>query len=280
MSLTDSAARLSRSAAADTAPWIVRLARAGYAAKGAVYMLVGGLAVAAAVGARGETESKRGALATVLGAPFGRAILAIAAVGLMGYVVWQGVRAVLDPEGRGSDARGLAVRAGNALSGAIYGSLAFEALRLSRGASGSADQNSTAHWTSAALGLPFGRLLVGLVGLGVAGYGVYQAVRAVRSDVGRRLDLSRLTAGQRENVEWIGRAGLGARAVVFVLTGLFLGVAAWRERAADARGLDGVLRTLEQQAFGPALLAAVGLGLVAYGLFQIIEARYRTIRPA
>ncbi len=279
MSLTDSAARLSHSSAADAAPWIIRLARAGYAAKGAVYMLVGGLAVAAAVGARGETESKSGALAAVLAAPFGRAILAVAAVGLLGYVVWQGVRAVLDPEGRGSDAKGLAIRGAHALSGAAYGSLAFEALRLSRGTSGSANQNSTAHWTSEALGLPFGRLLVGLVGLSVAGYGVYQAVRAVRADVGRHLDLSDLDARERDNVVWVGRAGLGARAVVFVLTGLFLVIAAWRERAADARGLDGVLRVLEQQALGPALLATVGVGLAAYGLFQVVEARYRTIRP-
>ncbi len=78
---------------------------------------------------------------------------------------------------------------------------------------------------------------------------------------------------------WLGRAGLGARAVVFVLTGLFLGIAAWYERAAEARGLDGVLRALEQQALGPALLAAVGIGLAAYGVFQVVRAQYGTIRP-
>ncbi|HEX8386453.1 MAG TPA: DUF1206 domain-containing protein, partial [Rubricoccaceae bacterium] len=194
--------------------------------------------------------------------------------------VWRLVQAGLDPEGRGDDAKGLARRAGLAFSGVLYGGLALEAVRLARGVGGGEGGGGTAHWTSEALALPFGRTLVGLAGLGVAAYGVYQGVRAVRSDICKRLDLSGLSGPARENVTRLGRAGLAARGVVFVLVGAFLLVAAWQEQAAEARGLDGVLRTLEQQPAGPALLATVAAGLAAYGLFQLAQARYRAIRVA
>lgn len=280
MPLSDSASHIAHRAQAEAAPWVRRLARAGYAAKGAVYILVGLLAAASAVGARGESEGTKGALASVVGAPFGQALLALVALGLVGYVVWQFVRAGLDPEGRGTDTEGLAKRAGFAISGAVYAGLALEAARLAQGAGGSGDENAAAHWTGRALELPFGRVAVGLVGLGVAAYGVYQGVKAVRSDICERLNLSSLDAQQRDTVEWTGRAGLAARGVVFVVTGAFLVVAAWQAQAAEARGLDGVLETLERQPAGPALLALVAVGLVGYGAFQVVQARYRVVRAS
>ncbi|HEX8297616.1 MAG TPA: DUF1206 domain-containing protein [Rubricoccaceae bacterium] len=278
MALTDTATRLARQAPAEAAPWVRRLARLGYAAKGVVYMLVGGLALAAAFGERGQAEGTDGALASVVSAPFGRALLGIIAFGLAGHVVWRLVQAGLDPERRGTDAKGLGQRAGLALSAAIYSALALEALRLARGAGGGSGGDSASHWTARALDLPLGRILVGLAGLGVAAYGVAQGVKAYRSDVCKKLDLSDLGAQGRTNVERIGRAGLAARGVVFVLVGGFLVSAAWQERAAEARGLDGVLRTLEGQTYGPVLLGLVALGLAAYGVFQLVQARYRTIR--
>jgi hypothetical protein len=280
MDLPDTAARLARRAPAGAAPWVQRLARLGYAAKGVVYALVGGLALAAAFGERGRAEGADGALATVVSAPFGRALLGVIAFGLVGHVVWRLVQAGLDPEGRGSDSKGLAQRAGLALSAAIYGVLALEAVRLARGTGGGGGGDAASHWTARALDLPFGRVLVGLVGVGVAAYGVYQGVKAVRSDVCKRLDLSGLGAQGRTNVERAGRAGLAARGVVFVLVGGFLLSAAWQEQAAEARGLDGVLRTLERQPYGPVVLGLVALGLAAYGVFQLVQARYRRIRAA
>lgn len=280
MSLSNSASHIARRAQSEAAPWVRRLARAGYAAKGVVYILVGFLAAASAVGARGESEGTKGALASVVGAPFGQAILVLIGLGLMGYVVWQFVRAGLDPEGAGSDAKGITRRAGYAISGAVYTALAVEAARLAQGAGGSGGENAAAHWTGRALEVPFGQIAVALVGLGIAVYGVYQGVKAVRSDICKRLDLPSLDAQQRDTVEWAGRAGLAARGVVFVVTGAFVVVAAWKAQAAEARGLDGVLQTLERQPAGPALLALVAVGLVGYGAFQVVQARYRVIRTS
>ncbi len=271
------ASRLADRSAAEAAPWVRRLARAGYAAKGVVYVLVGGLALAAAVGSRGQAEGTEGALASVVGAPFGRALLWAIALGLAGHVVWRLVQGGIDPEGRGTDAKGLAQRAGLAFSGVLYGGLALEAARLAQGTGGAGGEGA-AHWTGQVLALPFGRLAVGLAGIGVAGYGVYQGVKAVRSDVCKRLDLSALGTAGRERVAWLGRAGLLARGVVFVVIGAFLLAAAWQEQAAEARGLDGALRSLEGGPAGPAVLAAVAVGLAAYGAFQLAQARYRTIR--
>lgn len=278
MSITDTATRLARQAPTEAAPWVRRLARLGYAAKGVVYTLVGGLALAAAFGERGQAEGTDGALASVVGAPFGRALLGVIAFGLVGHVVWRLVQAGLDPEGRGTDAKGLAQRVGLALSAAIYSALALEALRLAQGIGGGEGGDSASHWTARALDLPLGRVLVGLAGLGIAAYGIAQGIKAVRSDVCKKLDLSGLSAQAKTTVERIERAGLAARGVVFVLTGGFLVSAAWQERAAEARGLDGVLRTLEGQPYGPVLLGVIAVGLAAYGVFQFVQARYRTIR--
>ena len=277
MDLPAAASRLAERSTTEAAPWVRRLARAGYAAKGIVYVLVGGLAVAAAVGTQGQVEGTDGALASIVGAPFGKALLWAIAFGLAGHVVWRLVEGGLDPEGRGADPKGLAQRAGLAFSGVLYTGLALEAARLAQGAGGSGGAGA-AHWTGRALALPFGRAAVGLAGLGVAAYGVYQGVKAVRSDVCKRLDLSDLGAAGRDNVARLGRAGLMARGVVFVVVGVFLLVAAWQEQAAEARGLDGALRSLESGPAGPVVLAVVAAGLAAYGAFQLVQARYRTIR--
>ena len=279
MDLPAAASCLAGRSAAEAAPWVRRLARAGYAAKGVVYVLVGGLAVAAAAGAGGQVEGTDGALASIVGAPFGKGLLWAIALGLAGHVVWRLVQGGLDPEGRGTDPKGLAQRAGLAFSGVLYAGLALEAVRLAQGDGGSGGEGA-AHWTGRALALPFGRVAVGLAGLGVAAYGVYQGAKAVRSDVCKRLDLSDLGATGRVNVERLGRAGLMARGVVFVVVGAFLLIAAWQEQAAEARGLDGALRSLESGPAGPVVLAVVAAGLAAYGAFQLVQARYRTIRVA
>src|SRR5687768_13139810 len=89
-----------RQTAAEVRPWLVKLARFGEASRGFVYALVGLLAARAALGAGGEVTGTKGAITTLVDAPFGRALLGLLAVGLAGYAVWKGLRGVLDPERR------------------------------------------------------------------------------------------------------------------------------------------------------------------------------------
>jgi hypothetical protein len=277
-SLRGDADALARHGLHEAAPWVRRLARLGYAAKGVVYVLLGGLALESAAGSSERPEDSHGALAVVLEGPFGRALLAVLAVGLAGYVLWRAVEAALDPEGHGSDAKGIGKRLGLALSAVLYGGLTVEAVRLLRGAGGGAG-DGTEDWTARVLQAPLGRGLVGLAGAGVLAYGLYELRRAWTADLGERLDLSELGASERTWVVRFGRAGSAARGVVFVVIGGFLVLAALQSDAQEARGMAGALATLERQPQGPWLLGAVAAGLVAYGLFQLVQARYRRIRP-
>lgn len=268
-----------RRAVQETAPWVQGLARLGYAAKGVVYVIVGGIAASAAFGRGERVEGSRGALGTLLEQPFGRLLMAIVALGLAGYVLWKVVQATLDPEQKGGDAKGMAARIGYAISAVAYASLTLEAVRLLRGSGGGGADDGAQHWTAMAMEQPFGRVMVGLIAIGIAAYGVYEIVRAIRSDLAKKLHLEGPVATRRRVVA-IGRAGMAARGVVFCIIGWLVLQAALRYDPSKAQGLRGALTTLREAAYGPWLLGAVALGLVAYGVFQLVKARYRIIRAS
>src|SRR5689334_15420365 len=96
-------------------PWLRKLARAGHAAKGVVYLLVGGLAVQAALGFGGETTDPKGAIRNLAGLPGGKVLLPLLAIGLAAYAVWRVLQAALDPDGKGKSAKGIAARIGYAV---------------------------------------------------------------------------------------------------------------------------------------------------------------------
>ena len=124
---------------------------------------------------------------------------------------------------------------------------------------------------------PLGRIVLGLIGAGIGTYGLWHLYRAYAAKLDKRLMLERLGGEGRRAVTWVARFGIAARGVVFAIIGVFLIVAAWRYNAGEARGLEGALATLRRQPFGQWLLAVIALGLVAYGIYQFVRARYRRI---
>lgn len=254
--------------------WVERLARLGYLAKGIVYAIVGVLAVQAAFSAGGQTTDTKGALGAIAAQPFGKFLLALLTVGLIGYVVWRFVQAVQDPEHKGDDAKGWATRLGYAVSGLIYASLAFTAIGLIRGSGGGGGGNSEQDWTARLLAQPFGQWLVGLVGAFVIGLGFYQLYQAYKAKFRKQMKLQEMSPTEETWATRIGRFGLGARGVVFCIIGFFLLQAARQSDASQVRGLDGALQSLAQQPYGPWLLGIVALGLVAYGIHMAVQARY------
>ncbi|HEU0298683.1 MAG TPA: DUF1206 domain-containing protein [Longimicrobium sp.] len=263
----------------EASPWVQSLARLGYAAKGVVYVIIGALAAQAAFGGR-QVEGHEGALGTILEQPFGRVLLVIVAVGLAGFVLWRFVQAALNPEHKGDGAKGLIVRIGLLMSAVTYAAVTMEAVRMIRGSGGGGEGNGAQHWTARLMEQPFGRIAVGLVGAGIAAYGLYEIYKAFTSDLGKRLDLASAAVATRRRVVAVGRAGTAARGVVFGIIGWLVIQAALQYDPAKAQGLEAALGTLRQAAYGPYLLLAVALGLIAYGLFQLVKARYRVIRPA
>jgi hypothetical protein len=261
----------------DVAPWIEVLARIGYAAKAVLYGTIGFLAAKAALGDGGRATGTRGALRAVLEAPFGRDILLVIAAGLAGYALWRLVEAVGDPEHRGTGAKAVAIRLGNAVRGLAHGALALAALRVGTGHGDGGSRGPNA-WTARVFALPAGEALVWFAAAGVAGYGIYQLYRAWKAKLGRQLALTRVSAGTASVLVAICRFGLAARGAVFLLIGFFLGRAAARHDPGQAGGVRESLLTLA--GIGRWALAAVALGLIAYGVYQLVEARYRRIDVA
>ncbi|MGH2517629.1 MAG: DUF1206 domain-containing protein [Ktedonobacterales bacterium] len=262
-----------------TSPWARALARAGYAAKGIIYLLIGILAIQAAVGAGGAITDQHGALAAIYAQPFGRVLLALITIGLLAYGLWSFCQAFLDVEGKGTDAKGIVTRIGYGVVGIIYIGLGVGAARFDAGlgSAGKSSNTSTQDWTARLLKAPGGTALVVIVGLVVLGVAAAMFYRAYKADFSQQLGGG---GTMRDAVIWLGRLGYAALGFVFVIVGLFLIVAAVHHNPSQAQGLSGALDTLARQPFGPALLAVVALGLIAYGLYSLAEARYRRIGSA
>ncbi|MBF2004980.1 MAG: DUF1206 domain-containing protein [Chlorogloeopsis fritschii C42_A2020_084] len=255
--------------------WIERLARFGYISKGVVYGIIGLLAVQAAMGSGGKTTDPQGALREIVNQPFGQFLLALVAIGLIGYVIWRFVEAIKDPDNKGTDAKGLAQRAGYAINGFIYAGIALTAIKLALGTGGNANSNSTQDWTARVLSQLFGQWLIGIIGALIIGLGFYQFYKAFSNKIRKGLNLSELSTKERNWVMFICRFGAAARGVVFCIIGWFLIQAATQSDASEAGGLDQALQTLAQQPYGPWLLGIVALGLIAYGVYMVVQARYR-----
>jgi hypothetical protein len=250
------------------------LGRVGYAVKGVLYVLLGALAVQAAFGS-GDPEGQQGMFRSIAGSTWGEVVLWVLVVGLAAYALWRFVLAVANPEREGA-----VHRVGYVISGVAYGALAFSAYGVVSGGGGSGGSGGTEERTQTLLGLPGGRWIVGAIGLGVIGYGVYQFVRAYKGSFMEKLHLEGAAARNREWVRRAGEWGLSARGVVYLLVGGFLVQAALQADPDEAGGLDQALTTLQQQPYGPWLLGLVALGLVLYGVYCGVNAVYRRYEEA
>ncbi|NNF56946.1 MAG: DUF1206 domain-containing protein [Rhodothermaceae bacterium] len=257
---------------------VERLARTGYFVKGLLYGLIGILALLTALGQGGQTTGTRGAIRTLADAPFGHVLLWLIAIGLVGYALWRFAQSILDVEDKGSDAEGATKRLGLAGSGLIYGGLAVSTFNLLLGdGTGESGGSGAASWTARLMEQPFGVWLVGMAGVGTIALGLYQLYRAWAVTFEDKLKTREMSAAQQTWAVRISRFGIGARGVVFVLMGTFVIQAALQADPQEARGLDGALEALEGQPHGPYLLGLAALGLVAYGVYCLVNARFRRI---
>ena len=257
------------------------LARFGYVAKGFVYGAIGILALLAAFSVGGgKTTGTTGALHSIANQPFGQILLLLIAIGLVGYVIWRFIEAIKDPEDKGNDAKGIVSRLGYAMSGFAYAGVAFNAALLAFGSSGgsSGGSSSKQDWTAKVMQQPFGRWLVGIGGAIIIGIGVWRIYQAYKIKFRKKLNLSELSSQQKNWLVNISRFGIAARGVVFIMLGFFVLQAARNYDPQKVKGLDGALLTLTQQPYGKLLLALMALGLMAYAVYLLVQARYRQIK--
>lgn len=162
------------------------------------------------------------------------------------------------------------------VSALIHLGIAFSALEELLGTEG--HSTTLDQWTAYAMSYlpPLGQILVGLVGIGVISVGLYQLHAGVTARFRHDLKTYHL-GGAATWARLTGRIGTVARAVVILLAGSFVVQAAWQNEPKETRGLGGALETLVRQPLGPYLLSIVAIGLVVYGVFMLVVARYRNI---
>ena len=255
-------------------PWVRRFGRFGYMAKGVVYGMIGVLAALAAFGPGGETTGTSGALQSIAELPFGELVLWIIGIGLIGYIVWDFIKAINDPENEGKGAKGLVKRTGYFISGIIYANLAFGAIKLAShtGNAGSGDSEKTI--SAKLLEQPFGVWLVGLIGTIIIGYGLYELYSGMKERFMEKFKTNEMNDKERKVARVSGKVGLIARGLVLSMVGFFFIRTAYTHNPEESKGLGGALSELAGQPFGQFLLALAALGLVLYGIYQVIRGRY------
>jgi hypothetical protein len=270
-SLPSELARGARAAVADVKPWVEPAARLGHAARGVVYVLIGIFTIAADVGIRARLDGSEGVFATLGRAPFGKILLATIAIGLVYYALWELCRAIADPE---HEARGkIVTRVGWLATAVIFGSLAWAAFQLVFGHDSPGDDEAARNSVASVLSrIPYGAWVLAIVGAAVLITGLVFIKRGWTADLERHIDMMDLPPRLWHAIYALARFGMVARGVLIAVIGVFILIAAWTHDPDEAIGFAGALRVIGHQAYGPSLLAGVALGLVSYGVYELLVA--------
>jgi Domain of Unknown Function (DUF1206) len=254
-------------------------ARVGYGARGFVYLSIGLVTLLAAVDVVGSSVGSSGAIGAVAEQPFGRLWLILLGIGLWAFVLWRVLQSVFDADHEGRSMKALMLRGGQAVSGIFYGVLAatvFEVLDEYEASPTAGDVAENQEKAAMLLDLPFGDWLLIGAGLVIAGVGVGNILKGIGADFGEDLAC---TVDMKRRFAMIARAGYVARGLAYLPLALFVTLAGFHARAEEVTSFGSSLDALEAQPGGSWLLGMTAVGLMAFGCFAFVEARYRRIRP-
>ena len=257
--------------AAARRPWVGRLVRLGYLSKGLIYTLIGVLALRVAVGMRGRLTDPSGILLDLLRQPFGEIMLTVIGIGIIAYAAYYITEAIADLKHKGGGVNGWTARSLTMIKSAAYGAIGVQALNIvlrNRRPSASSGAETAAQQV---MNLPLGGVLLVLIGGGIVVYACTQLRMVWRGGEDEDIDSARV----RREAAWLlpfGRVGNGARSVILFLIGGTLLWAGWRRHPQDADGYGEALRFIAS--LHPVLLAAIGAGLLCFGVYQACHARY------
>jgi Domain of Unknown Function (DUF1206) len=254
------------------------LVRAGFATRALTYGVIGGIAMALAlgVGPAPAAPNQQGALEFIAGAPLGRVAIAVAAAGLLAYALWKLGQAVFGRGPEGGGGPDVKDRVASAAGGVVYLGFFVVALRILFGSS-SSGSNAPSKTAAGVLGWTGGPLLVGIAGAALIAISLYQAYDAARGGFADDSKLGEMSPPVRRAFMVLGRVGLVARALVFALVGYFVLKAAVDFNPREAVSLDGALARVHHQPYGPWLLGLAAAGLLVFAVFSLFEARYRRL---
>jgi len=245
------------------------LARMGYLSRGAVYLVIGGLALFAAFGSGGGTTNSKGALIKITQQPFGELLLALLIIGLVGYVIWRFVQAVKDTDDHGTSAKGMTIRIALFISGVTHGLLALWALKLLLMNDSSSQSNGSQFLSSTA-----GMWIFGIAGAAMIGAGIAHIYKGWKAKFEKYVDIP------PQHCQWakpVCRIGLMARGVVWCIVGWFFIYSATISRGPEVKGIADALNFLRAQNYGSWMFSLAAAGLFCFGVYSVLEAFYRRI---
>jgi hypothetical protein len=249
------------------------MARAGLAARGIIYILIGWVAILVALGRSANQADQQGALQLLVGKPYGLISLWLLGLGFVAYALWRLSEAAFGVTGEGS---GAGPRLKSLARALIYASFAYLTFKVISGKAGS-QTGQQQDLTASAMHHSGGRLLVGIVGAIIVVAGLILVMEGIRHKFMKLLRTAQMNQRTRRTVKQIGTVGTTARGLVFALVGVLVIDAAVTYQPSKAGGVDKALLTLRNQPFGEFLLILAAIGLILFGIYGLAEARWRRV---
>lgn len=243
--------------------YLNKFASFGYGARGVIYLIIGALALLDAFEMGGSTEDSKGALKTILEQPFGKFLLGCMAVGLIGYSLWRATQAIADADDHGTDAKGIVVRGGLLVSSITHGFLTIWIVKTLFGIGGSGGTKwYNTQWAS---------YLYLIVGIAVILAGCSFIYKGWKAEFQKYMHLPSTWMIR------ISQAGLISRGIVWMILGGFFVKSFLQFTLDDVNGLGEALERVEESSYGHILFPLIAIGLIAFGFYSMLEAKYRKI---
>ena len=239
-----------------------------------VHLVLGWLAVQLALGDREGSASTSGAVEKLSQQPFGGVLVWAVAVGMFLLVVWQAIEAVVGHEDEDDDKTKIRKKVTSGAKAVLYAVIGVSAVRAATGSSSGGGEKQTDSMTAELMDLPGGQVLVGLVAIGILVVAGFLVHRGVTDGFLKKLDGGGRGGKDGAAYTWAGRVGYVAKGLALAVVGVLFGYAAITHESKKGGGLDQALSKVLDQPFGPALVAAMGVGFACYGVFCFAWARH------
>jgi len=274
MSSATSQVKDTASRAADSKP-LEYVARGGFIGYGIIHLLFAWITFQVAFRGSGKESDQTGALKSLAGNGAGKVLLVLIGIGMIGLAIWQAFEAAIGESGPRTKTA-IAERVVSGVRAVLYLWLAFYAFKIVNGVNASMAQNQQTK-SATVMAHSGGRWLVGFVGLVVIGVGVGIFVYGWKKKFLQHLNTQQMPPSVRKSTTRLGMAGYTAKGVAYAIAGALVVSAAVTYDPQQARGLDAALKTLAGHPWGVWLLALIGLGLAAFGIYCFAQARYRKV---
>ncbi|XVU23305.1 DUF1206 domain-containing protein [Actinoplanes sp. CA-054009] len=274
MTSTASNVKYTASRAADSKP-LEYLARGGFIGYGIIHLIFAWIALQVAFQGSSQESDQSGALQTLAGNGLGKTLLVVIAIGMAAMAIWQAFEAVIGESGE-QNRTAMAERVLSGVRAVLYGYLAWMAVKILQGSNASMGDNYESK-SSGLMGSTGGRWLVGFIGLVILGVGIGMAIYGLRRKFVKHLNTQEMTHGTRQPIIRLGMAGYAAKGVAYAIAGVLFVAAAVTFDPDKARGLDAALKTLAGHPWGVWLLAVIAVGIAAFGVYCIAQAKYRKV---